>query len=66
VFDLLIGARAVQFASSILAAGAAVFFVFVAAPALNPPDALLARKQRQLSGCSCSRPSWVKPPWSMR
>jgi putative copper resistance protein D len=48
VFDLLIGARAVQFASSILAAGAAVFFVFVAAPALNPPDALLARKQRQL------------------
>jgi copper resistance protein D len=49
VFDLLVGARAVQFALSILIAGAAMFFVVVAAPALNPHHhGLLLRKQRQL------------------
>jgi putative copper resistance protein D len=49
VFDLLVGARAVQFASSILVAGAAMFFVIVATPALSPHHhALLVREQRQL------------------
>ena len=50
MLDLIIGARAVQFASSILIAGAAIFFVVVAAPALNTERAFLARKQRQFDG----------------
>jgi putative copper resistance protein D len=50
MFDLIVGARAVQFASSILVAGAAIFSLVVVVPALNPHDVLLARKQRQLDG----------------
>lgn len=47
MLDLIVGARAVQFASSIFIAGAATFSLVVAAPALNTDKALLARKQRQ-------------------
>ncbi len=50
MFDLIVVARAVQFASSILIAGAAIFSLVVVAPALNPHDVLLGRKQRQLYG----------------
>ena len=50
MFDLIVVARAVQFASSILIAGAAIFSLVVVAPALNPHDVLLGRKQRQLDG----------------
>jgi copper resistance protein D len=50
MFDLIVGARAVQFASSILVAGPAIFSLIVVAPALSTHDAPLARKQRQLDG----------------
>lgn len=50
MLDLIVGARAVHFASSILIAGAAIFALVVAAPALKPCQALLARKQRQFDG----------------
>ena len=50
MFDLIVGARAVQFASSILVAGAAIFSLVVVAPALTPHDVRLAREQMQLDG----------------
>jgi len=50
VLDLIVGARAVHFASSILIAGAAIFALVVATPALKPREALLARKQKQFDG----------------
>jgi putative copper resistance protein D len=48
MFDIIVGARAVQFASSILLAGTAIFSLIVVAPTLHPDDLLLARKHRQL------------------
>lgn len=48
MFDLVVGTRAVQFASSILVAGAAIFSVVVAVPVLGPHDPALARAHRQL------------------
>lgn len=50
MLDLITGARAVQFASSILIAGAAIFSIVVAAPALDTDKVLLARKQKQFDG----------------
>lgn len=50
MFDLIVGARAVQFTSSILIAGAAIFSLVVATPVLNTDRGLLARKQSQLDG----------------
>jgi copper resistance protein D len=48
--DLLVGARAVQFACSILVAGTAIFSLVIAAPVLKASNPVLATQQRQLDG----------------
>jgi copper resistance protein D len=50
MFDLIVGARIVHFASSIIVAGAAIFSLVVIGPTLTPYDRPLARKQRQFDG----------------